>query len=141
MELNQVISLFLAAISAVIFWQAIIKAKTGNFFEDTLFLFPLGIYVWGDALILAPFWLISSTFFWFVPLVFILRFFLLFLVIRAAYETVYWINHQFAHKQYQAPLFRKVSWLGDHESAILYQVLNMCVIVGGLGLLGLSFWR
>lgn len=125
----------ISLISLLIFVQAIRRCQKGCFYDDTFVFIPLGIYVWGDALILAPFWfliglgMLAAPFLAVTP-IFFARFYLLFLIIRSAYEVVYWINHQVAQKNYIPPLFRSFKWLGANESAILYQLLHTCAIVG-----------
>lgn len=111
---------------AVTSWQ---HSKAGKFYSDTFLLVPLGIFVWGDGLILAPFWFVISIGLRLLSPVFGLRFFLLFWIFRAGYEVIYWIGHQWAKSEYVAPLFRKVKWIKPNDSAILYQVMNMCIAV------------
>ncbi|HPJ16674.1 MAG TPA: hypothetical protein PK639_00410 [Candidatus Woesebacteria bacterium] len=66
-------------------------------FTETPFLSWLGIFVWGDAIIFAPFWMISSllcltaknlNLFLFITS--------LFWVVRSLGETIYWFNQQFS---------------------------------------------
>jgi hypothetical protein len=122
-------------LSVVTFVVSLRRCQNGSFYDDTFILVPLGIYVWGDALILAPFWILVGVGLLISPIMgatpfFFLRFYLLFLTIRSAYEVVYWINHQVAQKNYIPPLFRRFKWLGANEGAILYQLLHTCAIVG-----------
>lgn len=123
--------LFIAALSLVVFLLAYRYSKKGSFYSDTLPLTPLGIYVWGDALILAPFWLVVSSFFLISgvePSLF-LRFYVLFLALRSTYEVIYWLLHQSAKSEYHPPLLRSVSWLKAQEIAILYQLFHTCIIL------------
>ena len=121
--------LLLTLLSGVVTLLSISRSKSGNFYSDTPWLLPLGIFVWGDGLILGPFWIIASIWFVFLNSIEIIRFLLLFFAIRSLYEVIYWLTHQFSSKSYQAPLFRKVRWLSPNDSAILYQLVNMCVVV------------
>lgn len=75
-----------------------------NSFGETKWLFPLGIFVWGDAVTIGPFWIVVAvlsgfinnphftysliSFFWFV---------------RALGEVQYWIAEQFASKHRNKP--------------------------------------
>lgn len=133
--MKNLFTLSLLLIAAVVFFLSLEKSKKNGFYADTPWLIPLGIFVWGDGLILGPLWMVSAlVFYWLSPLN-ILRYFLLFFAIRSSYEVIYWINHQVAKKDYRPPLFRHISWLGANEAAILYQLLNMSWVV--LNLAGL----
>jgi hypothetical protein len=137
--LHVIAAVILASFSLGVGLVAWNKCRAGCFYQDTHWLVWLGIFVWGDALILAPFWVVSSFFFIFMPPLFILRYLLVFWAIRSAYEVVYWINHQVAQKNYCPPLFRKVSWIGANEAAILYQLLQTCQVVIALSALMMTF--
>jgi hypothetical protein len=105
-------------------------SKQGQFYSDVPKpLIGLGIFVWGDALILGPFWVISTMLLLLAEasILDILRYFLAFSGLRAIIEVIYWINHQVVRKQYQPPLFRGVAWINSEEAGILYQLLNTCV--------------
>ncbi|MBD3279685.1 MAG: hypothetical protein GF390_03170 [Candidatus Pacebacteria bacterium] len=128
-------SLFLFLLASLITWLSYQKSRHQQFYSDTFILIPLGVFVWGDGLILGPFWLISSLLFYFFTKQQIWHYWLLFWVIRSSYEVIYWLNHQAANKTYKPPLFRKIAWLDAGQSAILYQLLNMSVVI--LGLVGL----
>ena len=123
------ISTALFITSSVVFLISINKSKNKQFYSDTFFLWPLGIYVWGDGLVLGLFWMLSAIIFLFISPINILRFYLLFLAIRSAYEVIYWLNHQANNKKYEPPLFRNISWLDAHQGAILYQVANSCLML------------
>lgn len=135
MLLTQIMAVLLGLAALILWLIAWRKSKRGQFYADSLLLFPLGIYVWGDGLILAPFWLILSIFFFFLSLAKISQILLVFYLVRSAYEVVYWINHQVAQKNYHPPLFRAAKWLGSNEAAILYQLIHTCVVVICLSLL------
>lgn len=122
-----------------IFFIAVRKCTSNQFYSDTPLLMLAGIFVWGDALVLGIFWGVSFLFLPFLPLVFILRYFLLFGMIRNMYEVIYWIGHQHAKSQYNPPLFRKFSWIKPNESAILYQVICTCQVAIFAFLLLLSY--
>ncbi|HYD35415.1 MAG TPA: hypothetical protein VD999_05080 [Vitreimonas sp.] len=129
----------LGLISILVFVVALTKSRRGQFYSDTPALFPLGIFVWGDALALAPFWLVAAIIFWWLEPVMIARLLCVFFAIRAAYEVVYWINHQVAHRDYCPPMFRQVKWLGANEAAILYQLMNMLQVIVALGLMIMTY--
>ena len=121
------------------FLLGIHRSKRDQFYSDTHWLIPLGIFVWGDALILGPFWAFSALAFWWLPVIWIIRYLSLFYAMRSAYEVVYWINHQVAKRDYQPSMFRKISWIGANEAAILYQLLNMVQVIAALGVLMASY--
>ncbi|PJC43986.1 MAG: hypothetical protein CO039_01125 [Candidatus Pacebacteria bacterium CG_4_9_14_0_2_um_filter_34_50] len=121
-------------VNLTIFLRARRKSKQ-DFYSDTFVFFPLGIYVLGDALILAPFWLFSSIIFFFISPQNILRYIITFYTIRSFYEVFYWLNHQSVKSDYNPPLFRKIKWIKANESAILYQLIHTCIVVIGIFLL------
>lgn len=129
MSLIILFQVLLFLVGAFSFGTAIQKGKKGGFYTDTAGLLPLGIFVWGDALILGPFWMIAALLFTFLSPLEILRFFLIFFLVRALYEVVYWITHQVVKREYRPPLFRRIQWLQANEAAILYQLLNMCQVI------------
>lgn len=121
-------------INLFVFLSALKKSKK-EFYSDTFIFLPLGIYVLGDALILAPFWFFSSLFFFFISPLNIFRYILIFYTIRSFYEVFYWLNHQAVKSNYNPPLFRKINWIKPNESAILYQLIHTCIVVIGIFLL------
>ncbi|PIR62326.1 MAG: hypothetical protein COU65_03955 [Candidatus Pacebacteria bacterium CG10_big_fil_rev_8_21_14_0_10_42_12] len=130
-----ILLLYIAALSLITFVLAYKFSKRGSFYSDTLFLTPLGIYVWGDALILAPFWFLVSTTFLIssAEMSLFLRIYVLFLALRSAYEVIYWLLHQSTKSEYQPPVLRSVKWLKAQDIAILYQLFHTCIIVLSLG--------
>lgn len=121
-------------INIFIFVMAGKKSKK-NFYSDTFLFLPLGIYVLGDALILAPFWILSSLFLFFFSIENILKFILIFYTVRSFFEIIYWLNHQSVNSSYNPPLFRRIKWIKANESAILYQLIHTCIVVIGIFLL------
>lgn len=135
----QLLGCFVVGLVSLVVWLISFKKAKNEFYSDVKWLFPLGIYVWGDALILAPFWLISAVIWMGVTPLFIFRYFLLFGALRSCYEVIYWINHQVVAKNYIPPLFRRWGWLAPNESAILYQLLHTCLVILYLFLLMLTW--
>jgi len=109
------------------------------FYSDTFFLMPFGIYVWGDGLVLAPFWFVASIIFWFLSIKQVVVFLLVFWVIRSGFEVIYWLNHQSVNNDFNPPMLRKVKWLDAGKSAILYQLLHTTIII--LGVIGILFTK
>lgn len=123
-QLVWILAGLLVLVGVLTSYQSVHTSKKGDFYQDTPWLLPLGIFVWGDGLILGPFWLVSGLLFFWLPGLFIARYLLLFTAIRTGYEVVYWLTHQAAGKQYEPPLFRSVKWIDAQQSAILYQLLT-----------------
>ena len=92
------------ALQSVLFFQAQKKCKQGCSFHLTRWLAPLGMFVWGDVLILSVFWLISGL------VVLLLQDWLLLLLIFSSFwlvrsigETIYWFLQQFATTKRDLP--------------------------------------
>ncbi|MCA9369543.1 MAG: hypothetical protein H6774_04075 [Pseudomonadales bacterium] len=140
MNIPQLLSLCLFLVSVVVFWQAGKNSRHSGFYTDTHVLWPLGVFVWGDGLVLAPFWAVSSVLFLFLDPLWILRYLLLFFTIRSVVEVLYWLAHQFSSNEYQAPLFRRYAWIKQNDSAILYQLFHTCAAFLGLFFFVYSFF-
>lgn len=127
-----IISFAIAFFFLIISFVAILRKRSGKFFKDSLFLSTFGIYVWGDALIVAPFWVIlalltlglglSNREFFVISLIFFL--------IRSLIEIQYWLYQQFQKEPFNPPFFRK--WFKPLESAILLQVWHTIIVVFSL---------
>lgn len=125
--------LFLIILFAVagvyIFFESYRRSKKNGFYGNTTVLNIFSVYVWGDGLLIGPFWTLSSILFIFLDLEWIIRYIVLFFLFRSAVEIIYWINHQVAQRDYIPPLFSKVTWLKANESAILYQLKHTMITV------------
>jgi hypothetical protein len=112
---------------------------TINAYKETRFLWWLGIFVWGDALVIGPFWLLICL------LSFMMHswnFFLLsvslFWVVRSVGETIYWFQEQFATSHRNDPKNLFGYRLVKNDSIwFLYQITWQCITV--LSLLS-SLW-
>ena len=124
-------------VASIVFLISLKKAKNDAFYQDSWIVSLFGIYVWGDGLVLAPFWMLSGMVFFFLSMGQIIQYLLVFYALRSFYEVLYWIVHQVAKKDYQPPFFRHISWLGANEAAILYQLIHMCIVF--FALIGLSY--
>jgi ABC-type branched-subunit amino acid transport system permease subunit len=87
----------ISIISLTIFSLGAYYSKTSRSFSKTPYLFPFGIFVWGDAVIFGLFWFLSSF------VTFLLHDWILFLliistfwVVRSLGETIYWLLQQFS---------------------------------------------
>lgn len=130
------LSLTMLTFSVILFLLSVVKVRNNAFFSDTPVLIPLGIYVWGDAVVLSLFWFLLSTFALFQVSLFWLSFFVItFLSVRSAIEVVYWLHQQFQTKPFNPPFFRK--YFSPLQSAILLQLWHTLIVV--FGVVALSF--
>lgn len=127
-----IISFVIVIFFSLISFVAILRKREGKFFMDSHFLSPFGIYVWGDALLVAPFWVILALLT--LGLGFSIREFfvisLIFFLIRSLIEIQYWLYQQFQKEPFNPPLLRK--WFKPLESAILLQVWHTILVVFNL---------
>lgn len=135
----QIFFLILAAIAALLFFYCLGKVGRGEFYSDSFCLSVFGVYVYGDGLVLFPFWFLSGILFMFLPGLWIIRYLIIFFLTRSFFEVIYWLNHQAVEKEYKAPLFRKIKSLDSQTAAILYQLIHSCVVVVSFFLLLFSF--
>ena len=100
---KQVFIIVYALINLVVFFKGSYESKyKKNAYGLTRYLFLLGIFAWGDAVIFGPFWAISSTTAlilndWYLFLLIIS----IYWVVRSLGETIYWFNQQFSSKVYE----------------------------------------
>lgn len=111
--------------------MAVYKTRHNKFYQDTTFLWPFGIYVWGDALIVAPFlatvsliWLLLGT-----DGATITKFIALSLGVRSFFEVIYWLNHQATDNVFTPLLLRNNTSLKPKDTAILFQVWHTCIVI------------
>lgn len=132
-------SLSLIFVGLVIVIKSFLKLNDNKFFEDTPWLFILGIYIWGDGLVLGFFWLIMGLLTIFLPAIWLYRLVLIFFALRWFYEVIYWLNHQ-AHKRSFKPFFLQgKKTLPADQAAIVYQLIHLCLTTLALFGLWLSF--
>ncbi len=131
--------LTLIATNFIITYTSYLKSKHNQFYTDTIILSPLGIYVWGDGLVLAPFWIASATLaiLFKLTLLWLVRYHLIFWIVRSGYEVIYWLAHQAANSDYTPPIGRHTPWLKTNDARIIYQLIHTCVVV--LSLFGLFY--
>lgn len=112
-------------------WQKIKQQKS---FDETPLLSWLGIFVWGDTLIIGMFWVATSI----VGLIF--RKWVIFLlcvsvfwIVRSMGEIIYWISQQFSAKNRNPPerLFG-YKWVKNEAIWFLYQLYWQIVMVVGI---------
>jgi len=109
-------------------------------FHLTPFLFPLGIFVWGDSIVFGAFWTIVTaglllTGDW---LLFLLVFNVFWLV-RSVGETIYWFNQQFSTLNRNPPEKLPGSrWFDGDAIWFVYQTIAQCVTM--LSLVGTIYF-
>jgi hypothetical protein len=99
----------------------------------------MGIFVWGDGIILGAWWAVVGLIFTQLSPLQTLRWYLLFVAVRSGFEAIYWINHQVANREYRPPFLRHIQWLSPADQAVLYQLINTCWMITALGLIFLTF--
>ncbi len=112
----------------VLGWNQSVKHKNA-FGLATPFQF-LGIFVWGDALVIGFFWIFSSLIFlFFNDWIGFLLTAAVFWSVRSLGEIIYWINEQFAVKHRNAPdKLLLHSKLGNDSVWFVYQIFWQCVL-------------
>ena len=121
-------------INFLVFFKGIRESKDKkNAYGLVPYLYPLGIYAWGDAVIIGLFWFLSSF------VTFLLQDWILFLliisvfwVVRSLGETIYWFNQQFSSKSYDWNKPEKLfghSVFHNDSIWYVYQVINQCMMV------------
>jgi hypothetical protein len=113
-------------------WQ---KVRSKQFYSDTWWLWPWGVYVWGDGLVLGPFWFLVGLIFLNISGLLQAQVIALFFALRSGYEVVYWLNHQVASRSYIPPMVRKWTHLGPNEAAIVYQLFHTAIVCLALSML------
>jgi len=129
---QQIVVTLYAIVSLISFTQAFFEIKIKkNPFGITKHLTLLGIFVWGDAIVLGPFWFGVSTLILFLQdWNLFLLIVSLFWVVRSLGEVIYWIAEQFADKHRNPPatlLFYPL--LKTDAIWFMYQLFWQCVLV------------
>lgn len=128
---QSVIVFLLLILQIILFFKAHTQCKQGCSFSLVRWLSPLGMFVWGDVLILSVFWFVVSI------TVLLLQDWLLFLLIiscfwlvRSVGETIYWFLQQFASKKRDLPQsLMGYSFVKDESIWFIYQVFWQCLTV------------
>lgn len=133
--MNQMQILFLicfATANLLLTWFALRQCiKHKNAFGDTKFLYPLGVYVWGDQTIFGPFWTLSAI----VSLllsdwILFLLIFSVFWLVRSFGETMYWFHQQYSQKILNSPEKYWIYKIYKNKSVwFIYQIINQCMTI------------
>lgn len=127
-------TLILAGVTGVgggITVRAIEMVRAGKAFAETGYLLPLGIFVWGDAIVLGPFWMSVSLLSLLVGSWWMFLFIVgVYWIIRGLGEVVYWLNEQFASQHRNKPEHMKLfSFFKSDAVWFVYQLVWQCVTV------------
>jgi hypothetical protein len=126
----------LAAAVAGLF--AIIVRKRA--FEETRWLWPWGIFVWGDAPVIGVFWSgISVASWWYGDWNLFGLLSSLFWVVRTFGETGYWLNQQFSTLERNPPeKLWGYGWWSNDSIWFVYQITHQIILV--FALLGVIYF-
>jgi len=123
--------IILALLLIILFITALVNIKKKLIFQETKILSILGIFVWGDALVLLPFWF-TILIFWIIfrNVYFIYLLISLFWVIRSFGEIIYWLNQQFSNLKRNPPEKLLLHNLIQNDAIwFIYQVFWQCIFV------------
>lgn len=117
-----------ALVSAVIGVQ---KVRSNRAFSITPWLYPLGIFVWGDAPILGLFWILVGVVCFYLnslPLFFLIV--SVFWLVRSVGETFYWFLQQFSMMKRNPPeQLAGYRFVKDESIWFMYQLFWQCMTV------------
>lgn len=132
---EQIIVLIFVITSVIFFIKSLREVKNKkNIYGLTPNLFFLGAFVWGDLIILGPFWIIVSLISLFLNNWYLFLFFVsVFWIIRSLGEIIYWISEQFAGIKRNPPHtlnFHK--YIQSDAIWFIYELFWQCVFVFSL---------
>lgn len=119
-------------ISIIVFAKSLYETKQKhNPFGVTPFLYPFGIFVWADGVIIGLFWSLVSAVSNFLQdqllFIFIVS---LFWLVRSIGETIYWLNQQFSPVKRNSPQNLLGHSVFQNDSVwFVYQVFWQCLTV------------
>lgn len=102
-----------------------------NAYGLTPYLFPFGIFVWGDAVVFGLFWTLVSIVVYLVQdWILFLLIFSVFWAVRSFGETIYWFNQQFSKINRNPPeKFRLYKIFHDDSVWFIFQIFFQCIAV------------
>jgi len=129
---QQVFIIIFALFNLLIFFRGVnMTVHKRNSFGLTEPLVFIGAFVWGDVVVLAPFWIIVSIISfvaqnWYLFLLFVSVFW----TVRSIGETMYWFNQQFSTINRNPPEKLK-GYRFTRNSSIwfIYQLIYQCIAV------------
>jgi len=138
MESWQLYLLIIYCALAIIFTiTGLILSRRGKAYKKFWPLNLIGAFVWGDALIFGPFWILSSIIAMLAQRWFVFELiFLCFWLVRSFGETIYWFNQQFSSTIREKPETVIFYPLVKNNSVwFLMQIWWQCITAASLVLL------
>jgi hypothetical protein len=102
-----------------------------NSYGITPLLLPIGIFVWGDAVVFSAFWILVSltTLYLNDWLLFVLTY-SVFWVVRSLGESIFWFNQQFSQKHIYPPqVLPGYNFVKNESIWFIYQIITQCITV------------
>lgn len=121
-----------AALNTIVTTYAFYQCRQKkNSFGATTLLYPLGMYVWGDAVIFGAFWTGSAILsLLLADWVLFLLIFSTFWLVRSIGETMYWFNQQFSTVMREKPESHFIHKIFYNDSVwFVFQITNQCLTV------------
>lgn len=121
--------LALLVLGLLFFWS--LKKSSSQFFTDTPWLLPLGVYVWGDGLVLFPLWIvILAVAAWVHPsAIELFQVYLGGIWLRSFFEVQFWLFKQMHDAEYIPPLVRRFKWMTAEQGGIIYQLVHFSIVL------------
>lgn len=138
MENWQTITITILVILAILFFiVGLINVKRGKAYQKFWPLNIIGAFVWGDAIIFGPFWIVSSVVsLWLKNWQLFEIIFLCFWLVRSLGETIYWFLQQFSEVKREPPeriwFYRFVK---SDAVWFIFQIWWQCITIVSLVLL------
>jgi hypothetical protein len=124
--------LIFVLINLAIFARGFYECKyKKNAYGPTYLLLPLGIFVWGDAIVFGLFWVgIALACYFLHDWILFLLIFSLFWVVRSVGETIYYFNQQFS-KVIRQPPKKLIGYSIFQNDSIwfIYQTFCQCLTI------------
>lgn len=134
----QLLLISVIALLSIVFWIAgLVVSRRGKSYGKFWPLNLIGAFVWGDALVFGPFWILAAILcialqnWWLFELIF-----LCFWLIRSLGETIYWFLQQFSNVVREKP--EKVFFyplVKNNSVWFLMQIWWQCISITALVLL------
>lgn len=141
--LHQTILFIVALTNIAVYLKALDKVKKQKqFYQNVspILVYLFGIFVWGDALVLAPFFIFTSIGLFFINNVYLsIGVFATYHFLRQFAEVIYWFLQQFSMKPEYRPPDQGWKYLKTDELHIIYQLLNFYKAVLWLVVLIVAF--
>lgn len=103
--------------------------KQKKFYQKTPYLFPLGVFVWGDGLVVLPFWATVCLLAAVISAHILIVSALIFWIIRAVVEIQYWLHVQFDLSDRETGKHERLYRLCSAEPWFVFQVAWQMILV------------